>query len=110
MMHASDAAALFAAPGDEDKDIEDNIDRGGDRDELDVDGWDSRGGCKGNLMIKHKAQILARGIQRETLRTPQVKGDYITESQDGEASLKTHAVKVSHMNVTRCTWMITIEL
>jgi len=27
MMHASDAAALFAAPGDEDKDIEDNIDR-----------------------------------------------------------------------------------
>ena len=53
--------------------------------------------CKGNLMIKHNAQILARGIQsildkyntaegcipckggskEKTLRTPQVKGDYI---------------------------------
>ena len=43
-MHASDAAALFAAPGDEDEDIEDDIAGGRGGDELDVDGWDSRGG------------------------------------------------------------------
>jgi hypothetical protein len=40
-MHASDAAALFAAPGDEGEDIEDDI---GGGDKLDVDGRDSRGG------------------------------------------------------------------
>ena len=39
MMHTSDAAALFAAPGDEDEDIEDDIAGGGGGDELDVDGW-----------------------------------------------------------------------
>jgi hypothetical protein len=46
-MHASDAAALFVAPGneDEDEDIEeDDIDGVGDGDDLDVDGLDSRGG------------------------------------------------------------------
>ena len=43
-MHASDAAALFAAPGDEDEDIEDDIDGVGGEDNPDVAGEDSRGG------------------------------------------------------------------
>jgi hypothetical protein len=55
-MHASEAAALFAAPGDEDEggegdrdgdgDVEDDVDggRGLGGAELDVDGWYSRGG------------------------------------------------------------------
>jgi hypothetical protein len=45
-MHASDAAALFVTPGDEDEDIEDDIyEEGGQGGyELDVHGSDSRGG------------------------------------------------------------------
>jgi hypothetical protein len=44
MMHTSDATALFAASGDDDKDVEDDIDGAGCGDDLDVHGIDSRGG------------------------------------------------------------------
>ena len=55
-MHASDAAALFATPRNEDEDIGDDVDGGG-QDELDVDQWDSRGGGVGGHQLMREIRM-----------------------------------------------------
>jgi hypothetical protein len=59
-MHASDAAALFAAPGDEDEDSTDN-ERGGD-----IDGWGSSGGSPVDERDDNAIPVRCLPLSKET--------------------------------------------